>query len=150
MTNIINGKRLIGQTINFRARFGRYNSELVRNRYFNTYLQNSYNKYGTDNFKMELVCLCSKENLTEMESFYCKAFNTFDKNFGYNLKEPTTHVNMSEESRKRRSESMMGQQRSLGYRHTDEAKKAIAESSRNRKSSVGHVLSEEHKNKISD
>ena len=157
MTNVVNGKRLIGQTTNFRSRFGRYNGLLARGDYKNDHLQNAYNKYGSDNFKMELVNLCDKDNLTEMEFHYCKAFNTFDRNFGYNKQEPGTHCVISEETRKKMSESHKGMRLSLGYRHTEEAKKRISDSLNGNKRCTGRrpwndglvgQYSEEHLGKL--
>ena len=137
MTNIVNNKRLIGQTTNFRARFGRYNGLLVKGIYKNGHLQNAFKKYGTDNIRMELVNLCDRENLTEMENYFCKAFNTMDRNFGYNLKDPITHSMISEETRKRMSEKMMGKKHSLGYKHTSAAKKDISDALIGNKKCVG-------------
>jgi len=127
VTNTVNNKRIIGQATDFEERFGHYVRLLGRNKYGNKHLQGSYNKHGTDNFKMELLNLCDKENLTEIEAYFCKAFNTMDSRFGYNKKDPAEHGKYSEESRKRMSRAHIGKEGSFkGHKHTEESKRKMS------------------------
>ena len=45
-------------------------------------LQNSYNKYGKDNFYWEVIEECSKEDLNEKEIYWIKFYNSYSD--GYN------------------------------------------------------------------
>lgn len=53
ITNIINGKVLIGQTIqrNVNARWSDYRAKLKKNKHENFHFQHSWNKYGEKSFK---------------------------------------------------------------------------------------------------
>lgn len=49
--NNINGKVYIGQSVDVRDRLWHHKSMLKNNRHENSYLQNSWNKYGADAFE---------------------------------------------------------------------------------------------------
>jgi group I intron endonuclease len=115
ITNIINGKRLIGSTGCFARRFRLYKSDLNTGDYQNKYFQNSYNKYGTDSFKFELINLCPKENLIELEDYYMAAFNTMDRNYGYNL-QTANRKTMTDAIKKKIGDSNRGKPRSQELR----------------------------------
>lgn len=85
ITNKINNKKYIGitsKTIKERFKAHKKNAEKKINRY----LYDSMNKYGYDNFEIELLDdTCSKwEELQEKERFYIKQYNTMYPN-GYNM-----------------------------------------------------------------
>ena len=46
ITNLVNGKCYIGQTINFKARFKDHKIRLKNNKHHTYHLQLAYNKYG--------------------------------------------------------------------------------------------------------
>jgi len=48
-------------------------------------LFNAYVKYGIENFKFEIVCICFDEACNELEKFYIEKFKTLYPN-GYNLR----------------------------------------------------------------
>lgn len=81
--NLVNGKVYIGQSINILARWSDHKYKLENNLHENSYLQNSWNKYGAENFKFQIVELCSKDNLNTKECEWIKKYDSF-KN-GYNL-----------------------------------------------------------------
>ena len=56
--NIINKKKYVGQTIqeNINKRWGSHKQ--VNKRFIGTILYNAYKKYGIDNFKFKLICIC--------------------------------------------------------------------------------------------
>lgn len=85
ITNIINNKIYIGSTSNFKDRKSRHFSELKNSRHINNYLQNSYNKYGKDSFKIEIVEECKIEDLYIKEEHYSKIYNSFSRELGYNI-----------------------------------------------------------------
>lgn len=72
--NKINGKRYIGSTsINFNKRLVHHLNELRRNNHKNVYLQNSWNKYGEDNFEFNILEVVDKCCTLEVEQSYLDA-----------------------------------------------------------------------------
>lgn len=70
IVNVINNKFYIGSSKNLNKRFKIHLSELKNNRHNNFYLQKSFNKYGENNFKFEIIENCSKEILLKREQYY--------------------------------------------------------------------------------
>lgn len=63
--NLVNGKILIGHTKNLTAKFNSYKFQLNSNMHINKILQEEYNKYGEENFTIEILDrLEPKEDLT--------------------------------------------------------------------------------------
>lgn len=83
ITNLINGKRYIGQTYDFKYRWMRHKSYLKHNTEHNAHLQNAWNKYGSENFIFEIIENCSFEELDEREIYWIKYYDS--KNNGYNF-----------------------------------------------------------------
>lgn len=54
ITNIKNGKKYIGQTINFKRRFKQHKKYLRKNNHPNDHLQKAWNKFGETNFILKL------------------------------------------------------------------------------------------------
>lgn len=81
--NTINNKVYIGQTKNTKNRWQQHKSTLKHNRHENPYLQNSWNKYGEENFQFEIIVFT--ENYNEEEKKYIKLYNSTDPKFGYNI-----------------------------------------------------------------
>lgn len=61
--NNINGKSYIGSSRNICNRLRCHYYELRNNKHCNKRLQNSWNKYGEENFEFQLVETCNLENL---------------------------------------------------------------------------------------
>ena len=68
--NKVNGKFYIGSAVHFSNRKSDHFRRLRLNTHKNIYLQNSYNKYGKDNFIMVLIEKCEKEELPIREQYY--------------------------------------------------------------------------------
>jgi len=84
ITNIINGKIYIGQSIEIEKRWRRHKNELKNNKHDNIYLQRSVNKYGFDNFQFEIIEECKKELLNEREIYWISNYNSNSFIKGYN------------------------------------------------------------------
>ncbi len=82
ITNIINGKVYIGQSCHINRRFMEHVSALTHNSCYNKHLQRSWNKYGQDAFRFEIVEECPVELLNEREMHYVQVFDS--KLNGYN------------------------------------------------------------------
>ena len=61
ITNIINNKKYIGQSVDIKSRLRNHKWELRHNRHFNDHLQKSFNKYGEICFIFDIVCECKEE-----------------------------------------------------------------------------------------
>lgn len=70
ITNIVNNKFYIGSTYCFLARKNHHFNRLFHNKHPNKYLQSSYNKYGINNFKFEILTKCPKEYNIKMEQWF--------------------------------------------------------------------------------
>lgn len=68
--NLINNKIYIGSAINLKRREYEHFRMLEKNIHYNDYLQRSYNKYKQENFKFEIITLCNKEELINLEQYY--------------------------------------------------------------------------------
>ena len=55
IVNLIDGKRYIGSSSNLKNRLNEHNRCLNKNCHHSKYLQNAYKKYGTGNFKFEIL-----------------------------------------------------------------------------------------------
>ena len=70
ITNTVNNKIYIGSALNFKQRFYVHKSSLKRNKHHSKYLQRSYNKYGIENFKFEVIAICPPEYLIKLEQWF--------------------------------------------------------------------------------
>lgn len=149
ITNNINGKVYIGQSINIQNRWKDHVNTLNRKDSSCTLLQRAWNKYKQENFSFEILELCSEDELDNVESKYIEFYDTI--NNGYNiesggnknkhLSEETkqkireAHLGMkaSEETRKKMSESRMGDKNPMyGQTHSDVARKKISDAAKGR------------------
>ena len=85
ITNTLNGKVYIGQTVDYRKRKVGHFSYLRRNAHRNIYLQNSFNKYGESSFRIEIIKECTIDELDELEIYYMRKYNSIDRTQGYNM-----------------------------------------------------------------
>lgn len=84
ITNEINGKAYIGQSICIEERFKQHKREaFYKNKRSNKILYQAFRKYGLENFSFEILEECTKEELDNREIYWIKYYNTF--NDGYNL-----------------------------------------------------------------
>ena len=84
VTNKVNGKSYIGQTI--REPKIRWQEHQKRDINKDTYFHRALKKYGIDNFTWEIIEECNNSVLNEREIYWIKKFDTFYKNEkGYNM-----------------------------------------------------------------
>ncbi|WP_419883938.1 GIY-YIG nuclease family protein [Peribacillus sp. B-H-3] len=80
------GKFYIGSAVNICMRWSTHLHDLRKNQHENTYLQNSFNKYGEEAFKFEIVeSIIDKEMLVEREQFWFDELKPYDRNIGFNI-----------------------------------------------------------------
>lgn len=98
ITNIVNGKVYIGQSQKtFNERYDRKGEGVERvflqhkaakecGRPYNIHLYNSMEKYGINNFTVEIIEQCKTvSKLNTREKYYIKMYNSADPDFGYNV-----------------------------------------------------------------
>lgn len=88
ITNLVNGKRYIGQCFSskgIRDRFSNHKVSLRKNKHCNIHLQSSWNKYGESNFKFEIIeKVYDKRAITEREQYWVEQYKTNQNKHGYN------------------------------------------------------------------
>lgn len=85
ITNIVNGKKYIGQTYDLKYRWMHHKSDLRGNRHHNKHLQGAWNKYGEKSFEFSELERCELNKLDEREIYWINYYNTLDQKYGYNL-----------------------------------------------------------------
>jgi group I intron endonuclease len=104
--NIFNNEIYIGSSINLLKRKYDHFYLLRKNNHSNKHLQNSFNKYGEDNFKFTIIKFCKIDKCLELEQFYINELNPF-----YNINPfagNSMGIKHSEETKKKMSNSLMG------------------------------------------
>ena len=170
--NNVNNKMYIGSSVNIIRRIKKHFNDLEKNIHGNQHLQNSYNKYGKENFSYEILEICF-ENIKEKEQMYIdkydfdlelynKAKTTFCPMEGRFHSEETKEKwskdrkgkTKSEETRKKMSIASKGHEGAkgelngmFGRKHTDETRKKMGDNRRGKY--IGRKLSEETKQKMS-
>ena len=89
ITNKVNDKVYIGQSVDIYKRWDAHiNTSNDKNKKeYNYPLYSAFRKYGIENFDFEILEVCDKETLDDLEIKYIKEYNscTLDKNgYGYN------------------------------------------------------------------
>lgn len=127
-------KSYIGLSKGFKGRRNQHLRELKKGTHFNFYLQRAFNKYGENNFRIELIDECAESELMQKEKYYIQIYDSV-KN-GYNLTTGGENCNLSDDVKKRISEKHKG--------------KIVKEETRQklRQINLGKSLTKEHKNKI--
>jgi group I intron endonuclease len=144
ITNKINGKQYVGQTSKtLDSRW--YDHIKIRLRPSCSYLHSAIDKYGADNFTIEmLVAVNTKEESNFYECALIKALGTKAPD-GYNLTDGgdggTGYV-FTDEQRRKVSEGQMGRKMS------EKARAKLMERNKGNKFSLGTKMSEEHRLKL--
>jgi group I intron endonuclease len=83
--NTIDNKIYVGSSINIGNREYKHFWMLNKGIHDNKFLQNSFNKFGKENFIFEVVEKCTEVELIDKENFYIDKFKSSKCDFGYNL-----------------------------------------------------------------
>ena len=111
ITNLVNNKIYIGQTINsIDKRFKKHLSQINCTNICSA-LYSAFAKYGKENFIIELIVSgeYSKDELNELEIFYIKKFDSLSPN-GYNLQSGGNSFIVVESVKKQTSEKLKGRE----------------------------------------
>ena len=162
ITNKINGKVYIGQSINIETRWKEHVNSLRRGDSRCTLLQRALNKYEEEDFAFEVLELCSEDMLDDVEVKYISLYDSC--NCGYNiesggnkkkhlaeetkqkLREAHLGKKMSDEALQKMSAARIGEKNPMyGKSHSEEARKKISDT---HKGKPGHAISDEVKERI--
>lgn len=135
--NLVNHKVYIGQTIDFTHRTYLHTHYLTTNRHYNLHLQAAWNKYGSQNFKFELIKDFTvelqnvsqqeqKRILDDAERYYIKQYNASNCEHGYNLSEGGDGATLLGDRNPR-----------YGKPRSDEVKRKISKTIKENKSHMG-------------
>lgn len=143
-TNQVNGKKYIGQTTKgFNYRKSAHICEAL-NKKRNYHFHNTIRKYGPEKFSWEILhnYIININDLNRFEVFYIGYYNTFED--GYNLTVGGRNAPLSEESKRKISESRKG------ISIPEETRRKISRSTKGEKSAhYGKKYSKEHRRRIS-
>jgi group I intron endonuclease len=128
ITNVVNKKIYIGQTVSPKVRWSRHKSDAKYNK-GNLHLSNSIIKYGVQNFNFDIIAQCKTlEDSDETEKWLIKHHNATNKDIGYN-KSPGGQGKrpMSYETKQKLSASLKGKPSHMkGKHHTKETKDLLS------------------------
>lgn len=86
ISNLINDKSYIGITHNLAKRIKDHVRFSINDYRIKGYIHKAINKYGIDNFKVEIICICDTDKkLNAKEVYYISFYKTHNPNYGYNL-----------------------------------------------------------------
>lgn len=148
--NLIDGKRYIGSSVRVGKRLENHLSQLRKGCHVNTYLQNSWDKYGEQSFTFLLLEECLPVELLELEQKYLPLECTkeeLERQGFFNIcpiAGNTLGTKFSEESRARISRKLLGNNRRAGKSPSRETQERINLAKK------GFKHSEESKQKISN
>ena len=86
ITNIINNKVYIGSSIHLKERIQKHKRMLLTNKHNCKHIQSSYNKYGKEAFKFEIIETCNKDILIKKEQYWLDQFKSYNYLLGYNTR----------------------------------------------------------------
>ena len=157
ITNTVNGKIYVGESINVFQKLRVHRSDLKANRHTNNRLQNSFNKYGIKNFKFELLEEHNPEFIKSFENYWANLLNSHNPKFGFNLKSCDPY-NQGKHSKN--TKEKIGKKASVrlkdpkdnpfyGKKHTNEVKALISQHNKGWKMSDKHkkIMSQTAKNR---
>ncbi|MFR2887412.1 MAG: GIY-YIG nuclease family protein [Clostridium butyricum] len=99
ITNVINNKIYIGQSINIHKRWIGHRNDFKRPERHNIYFHRAWIKYGEENFKFEIIEEYNVEKLNERERYWISVYNSSNRLYGYNADEGANGKVLNEETR---------------------------------------------------
>ena len=168
--NIVNGKLYIGSAIDIKKRWSEHKFLLRNNRHPNKYLMSAWNKHGEDKFKFKIIEETTLNELIKKEQYYITYYETSKRKYGYNLAPNagnTLGIKCSEEKKEKIRKSLLGKKRGkINYVVSEETRKKMSESRmgykpsletcqklsaklKGNKNASGRVFSENDRNELS-
>ena len=138
ITNLINNKLYIGKTSKtIEKRFNEHCTAKIKNK---SAIRSAINKYGFENFKIDIIEICEQDISNDRERYYIKFFNSIKD--GYNLTDGGDGASFGDMNVAKRPEVREKLKYIFyGKKHSDETKKKISDKLK------GNKLSNETKKK---
>jgi len=108
ITNIVNKKKYIGQSIDIERRWHEHIVSLKGGRHHSQHLQSSWDKYGEKSFSFSILEECPIDILEQQERYWMELLGTLSELYGYNLREAGPHGKFTEKSRIKLSKALTG------------------------------------------
>ena len=112
ITSKITGKYYVGSAISIKQRWSSHRSMLSKGKHNNKHLQNTFNKYGPDDFRFKVIEYCGNTVLIEREQYWIDEMDASNPICGLN-NSPTAST-------------------SKGFRHSEATKKTLSEIAKSR------------------
>jgi group I intron endonuclease len=148
--SVIKPERIyIGSAIYIKSRWAMHLYQLRNNKHGSQKLQRHYNKYGESDLQFSILSGCEKERLIEQEQYFIDAYKPYFNNRiiaasnNLGLRNRWHH---SEETKRKFSNILKGNKRTLGFKHSIETRRKISEALRLR---VRKPMTDETKHKLS-
>jgi group I intron endonuclease len=134
--NNVNGKVYIGQSIDIHLRNNQEINKLNKGKFHNEHLQSAWNKYGKDNFIFNTIIYeLNEDQLDEYEIAIIKFTKSYIKEYGYNKTFGGEGGSPTEETRKKLSEAVSGENNPNWGKHP--SPETIEKISKSEKGKVG-------------
>ncbi len=134
--NMIDGKVLVGSTINFKHRWHVHLYTAQKGRHGNPFFQHAWNKYGESSFEFRVLEECDADMLLLREDAWMSYYNSLNEQCGYNLKNAARTI-FSKATRGKMSRSASGYQNTNYGKPKSEAwKKMMSEARKGRSPSL--------------
>lgn len=116
ITDILNNKVYIGQTVDFNKRWGAHKSYAKNPERTGQYIHRAMAKYGVENFIYEVIATClTQEAADEAEEILIKQYDSQNKEYGYNVKPGGNVATHSEETKQKLREAIINQIATRGH-----------------------------------
>lgn len=122
------GKIYIGQSVDISDRISAYKNLKCKNQ---SKIFASISKHGWDSHIFDILELCSKEELNDLERAYIAKFNSMDRDIGLNLQSGGNSNFKLSEATKQKLRNI-----NLGKKHSEETKRKIGDKHRGMKRSA--------------
>lgn len=162
--NIISGKIYIGSSVNIEFRWLNHQSGLKNNKHHSIHLQQSWNKYGENNFELTLLEICPTDMLIIREQAWINYYDSSNQESGYNISKiagSCLGVKRSEETKRKLSIAHKGHKlpietrirmsrEAMGHHVSEEARRKMSEKRMGKSSwNKGKKMSDETRKKMS-
>lgn len=152
ITNQLNQKNYIGQTVNIKNRWMAHKSYSKKPEKTGQYVHHAMAKYGINNFILEIIAICrTQEDANEIEMILINQYNSRNKKYGYNLAIGGNRSNHSEETKQKLRLATINQIKTnghpaLGTKRTPEQKANMSIIQQN----IERIYTAELRQKLSD
>ena len=136
------GKSYIGQSTNIEKRWKTYREFHCKSQ---PTIYDSLKKYGYLNHKFEIICECLKKELNELEQHYITYYNTLNTDVGLNGFLTKIHPALG----RKHTPEAIAKMRLAKQNMSDETRKKMSESRKGNKNAVGYIPTKEHRDKLS-